>query len=270
MDEFNNNIDYNEDGVVNGRDMLAWQRNPSKKIVEKIASTTLKLYSVYSEPLSYKGVSSDPLDRELLLKKISELKLNEELKTYDFTGMSVATYKTNTKSLSSSLPVTMLTPHYGVASNHNGPILKSEVFFRAKDGTVHSGIVSATLAIGEIRVIKFASPIDAAINRYTIALNPNNIERSAWRFSQQLIMQECRVKKEFHISETALAWIPYVTTKFAGSGRPLFVPLNTGELVLLGNSWTTGSTTKPSKFLKEINAFMASSKESVLTKNIPN
>lgn len=233
------------------------QPDPPKPVT--LAPTKLSNPLVYNFPLN--------------AGRLGELVENPELAAYDWSGTSVGTIKNgkNPKTglpftITNSIPVTLTGPSTGVASGHNHPNVGSQVFFRAKDGTIHAAsVVAVTELQNDVCLIRFAAPLDAKLKRYRLATNPDAVDRKAWRMTQGLELNECNMVAG---DDRAIAWYPTIDQRFGGSGRPVFLPLSNGELVVLGFSWRTDCASKPIRQLEAINAWFGDG-EHVQTVEVP-
>jgi hypothetical protein len=192
---------------------------------------------------------------------VEDLTPNSALSQFDFSGISVATWKHNRRDndgnlvpdeITPSLPVTMVSATHGIASGHNGPKAGELVYFRAPDGTGAVGTVSAIFDYyGDARLIRFTANPGAELKRYPILDNVADcIGRNTWWPDQDLTLRLRTISSSFGIDSGPYAYgvIDYGTGSWgnvitSGSGRPAMIALTNGDLVVAGTIYTPYRTT---------------------------
>jgi hypothetical protein len=225
---------------------------------------------IYDTPIDLSGVDgtlwNDATQQSNALDAVEDLSPNSALDQFDFSGISVATWKHGRNQngspvpdqITRSLPVTMVSATHGIASGHNGPNVGERVYFRAPDGTAVMGVVSHRFDwYGDTRLIRFTANPSSDLKRYPILDNANDcIGRNTWWPDQDLTLRLRRVFfaraanqeyaeelrwSDIQYSNSFPVWTNNVVS--TGSGRPALIALTDGELVVAGTLWSSYSTT---------------------------
>lgn len=238
---------------------------------------------VYTTLITNAGITDSPLDTTALQAYIESLTVNPEVDDYDWSGTSIFSYRSGAASdkLSNSRPATLISDTHAIASDHNGPNVGDVCYFRTPAGGMASGTVAAFTEIagsaGECRLVRFTANPDATLKRYPICTDASLIDYAAgggalWCIQQE---QKIRLRVVHHLSSVGVyhqdsVWVNAIEN---GSGRPGFVPITNGELVITGTIWWNSPpyivNNRTSAVLSAIQTQMDSYSETLTTYSLP-
>jgi hypothetical protein len=247
---------------------------------------------IYDTPIDFSGVDgtlwNDSSQQTAARDAVEDLVPNSSLSQFDFSGTSVGTWKHNRNKngndlpdeITRSLPVTLISATYGLASDHNGPIAGERVYFRNPAGDAVVGVVESSSDLdryGDMRLVKFTTSLDNTLKRYPVLENVEDCHgRDAWWPDQDLTLRLRPIIGELVVNEAFPTYLygvinygasPWGDNITSGSGRPAWIALSDGTLVIAGTLWSSYSTTWPFYYIEDLEDEMGG--ETVTTYGVP-
>jgi len=204
--------------------------------------------------------------------------LNKELLRYDFTGTTFATEHKNVgheAGWAYSVPCTLLSETHAIAGDHNVPPLGATCYWRTQLGKIYSAkVVTRYILPTRCYLLKFDHDPSPELPRYPIVDDASLVKyvgspnAMAWHQYQdgRLRLRRFTRLTSIQIVHEDTSWQNNLTQ---GSGRPAWVALNTGELVISGILCTTISDNRISADAGVIRSLLAEHGETLQVVALP-
>lgn len=216
----------------------------SVAVADMVNVTSRQVYTVLTSTLG--PFTANPVDTVAITAAIEGLTPNPELSAYDFSGMSVFTraLRSGTWQVTNSIPATLISETHALASGHNGPQPGDTCYWRTPAGGMASADVAAVTYVSgsanECKLIRFSGDPDPTLKRYAICTDASLVDYvggAIW-----CIQQEQKIRLRVIHSLTTIDVLHEAESNWNaaienGSGRPGFVALTNGELIITGTIW---------------------------------
>lgn len=212
------------------------------EVVDMTAPTQRAVFTTSTAPIAGETQAA-------AITYLEGLTVNTDYDFHDWSGCSVgADHIVNGGAVTYSTPVTLITDRHGLASDHNEGGIGRTMIFREPDGDIVTAVVEDQDEIadgsGEISLVRFSAA--TAVNlvnckRYSVASNVDDYDGGYfWALDQDFDVRLTEIDYLYYFSwfyQKSSVWTQ--ANIVSGSGRPCFVALSNGDLLLAGNLWSS-------------------------------
>ena len=248
-------------------------------VIDMGAPTARQLYNFRTSTL-LNGLTTATVEAA-----IETLVVNNDYNGYDWSGVGLC-HTTNGTDISVNCDPLMISETHAMGSGHCAPAVGQRVYFLNPAGQAVYGTIEARYELPtytEMRIIRFTANPDPTLKRYKYVSNASFYHNGKmWNldYDADMRLTNLTVGSTSSWQTTIINWNngdsgfdQGKTLVNSGSGKPSLIALDNGEMYIVGQAFSGGSTgigiTRPDLRIDSVNSYLAGKGELILMYEVP-